>query len=101
MRPRGEVRQAIANAIEHLGHAATWKDLVPCVPDINPACPSELRLVRKTVENMAAAGELERAGRVRVPGSAKPMTAYKPRGTGWVTQGHTLLDGVVRGWRVA
>lgn len=104
MRPRSEVREAIAAAAQSIaeaGRSVTWRDLVPCVPGINPASPAEVRLVRRTVENMARSGELERVGRVPVPGSAKPMTGYKPRSSGWVTQGHTLLDGVVRGWRVA
>lgn len=101
MRPRSEVRQALAAAVVDLGRPATWRDLVPHVPGINPASPAEVRLVRKTVENMAAAGELQLVDRVRVPGASKPMNAYRPRTSGWVTQGHSLLDGVMRGWRVA
>lgn len=104
MRPRGEVREAVAGALQSIATASdgvTWRDLLPCVPGINPACPAEVRLVRKAVENMAAAGEIERIGHRRVPGSAKPMTAYRPRGANWVTQGTSMLDGVIRGWRVA
>jgi hypothetical protein len=104
MRPRGEVREAIARAADALatsGTPPTWRDLLSHVPGINPASPGEQRLVRKTVENMALAGELERAGKVRVQGVSRPMTSYRPRQTGWVRQGVSSLDNVMRGWRVA
>jgi hypothetical protein len=105
MRPRGEVREAIARATDalatHQGMPPTWRDLLSHVPGINPASPGEQRLVRKTVENMALAGELERAGKVRVQGVSRPMTTYRPRkAAGWARQGVSSLDNVMRDWRV-
>lgn len=109
MRPRGEVREAVVAAMSALGEQqalpATWRDLLPHVaahvPGLSPASPADVRMVRKTVENMAFAGEIERQGSKKVQGVARPMTAYKPRSKGWVRQGTTMLDGVMRGWRIA
>jgi hypothetical protein len=103
MRPRGEVRSAIAEATQQLAQQQvlpTWRDLVAMVPGISSTSPADLRLVRKTVENMALAGELERAGNRHVQGVARPMTTYRPRSNSWV-HGTAQLDGVVRGWRTA
>lgn len=102
MRPRGEVREAIARAAQSLaeqGTPPTWRELVGHVKGMSPASPADVRLVRKTVENMAQAGELVRAGERRVQGVARPMTQWKPRGASWVHQGAPMLDGIVRGWR--
>lgn len=38
--------------------------------------PGELRLVRRTVENMVRAGELARVGEVAVSGSRRPMVLF-------------------------
>jgi len=38
--------------------------------------PGELRLIRRTVENMARSGELAHLGQVRVDGSRRPMSLY-------------------------
>jgi len=103
MRPRGEVRAAIAQATQQLAEqklTPTWRDLVSLVPGVSASSPADLRLVRKTVENMATAGELERAGNRRVQGVARPMTTYRPRTNSWV-HGTAQLDGVMRGWRTA
>lgn len=105
MRPRGEVRDAIAQAtlsLHEQGATPTWRDLVQHVPGLSSASPADVRLVRKTVENMALAGELERVGTVRVQGVCRPMTRYRPRQTaGWVRNAASALDNVIRGWRVA
>lgn len=63
------------------GAAPTWRDLAADLHGqgvINAGAPSELLMVRRTVENMARRGELRAAQPVRVPGSRRPMT-------GWVT----------------
>jgi len=43
---------------------------------------SELVMIRRTVENMARAGELVHCGHVRQPRSCRPMTAYRLRRAG-------------------
>lgn len=104
MRPPGEIREALRQVLPALAGesgALTWRDLVPHVPGVNPASPADVRLVKKTVENMAQAGELERTGQVRVNGACRPMVTYRPRSAGgWVTQGTQMLEGVLRGWRI-
>lgn len=92
MRPRGEVRIAIATAATDLARevgGGTWKDMA------QRACVG-LGAAQKTVKNMVMAGELEKCGQVRVEGSRRPMCRYAPR-HGWVTDGLSL-EGVLRSW---
>ncbi len=107
MRPAGEIREALRGCFPERGQGvATWYDALNALGArqlVNPAAPGERKLVRKTVENMVQAGELQKAEPVRVPGSRRPMTGYA---RGWVTnwgagssQGGTELGLVVAGWR--
>ena len=55
-----------------------WRATISLLP-FNVVTPAESRLVRKTVENMVRAGELEARGFVRVSGSNRPMAIYTQR----------------------
>lgn len=71
-RPRGEVRQALANAAHVVGpDGATWRALA------QRACVG-FEVARATVENMVAAGELIAVGQAREPGVSRPMNRYVP-----------------------
>ena len=92
--PRGEIRQVLGGAFERLaqqqGHA-TWRDVAAA------ACVG-FAAAKHTTKNMVKAGELEPVAHVRVPGSKRPMVAYRPRkATGWVAGGVGLND-VMRAW---
>lgn len=81
MRPAGEIRQALRDAVRELHGvqgSASLLDLAPRVPRLNPAAPSEMELVRRTLVNMADAGELQRVGKHKPPGSARWFTLYEP-----------------------
>jgi hypothetical protein len=67
MRPQGEIRTALRSAFAERG-PSTWAEVLPALP-VNVAAPSEVRMVRRTVENMVQAGELVRAGHHKVAGS--------------------------------
>jgi hypothetical protein len=67
MRPRGEVRLALAQAVEAApAPGATWRELAA------QACVG-LDSARRTVGNMVAAGELIVVGHKRVPHARRPM----------------------------
>ena len=92
MRPRGEIRQALAGAAQALTQqqgGATWRELAA------HACVG-YAAARKTVSNMALAGELVPGGVVRVAHACRPMVRYRVRG-GWVAAGMSL-DAVVSTW---
>lgn len=80
MRPAGEIRQALRACFPAQGQGvATWHDALRALASlgvVNPAAPSEARLVRRTVENMRAAGELRPGPAVAVPGVRRPMRGY-------------------------
>jgi hypothetical protein len=72
MRPRGEVREKLAEAARALAaerNAVTWRELA------EHACVG-YDLARRTVVNMARAGELERVG--TVPTGRRPEVTYAP-----------------------
>lgn len=88
MRPAGEIRQALQACYpEKPGQQPlTWRHALEQLGRlglVNPAAPSEARLVRRTVENMRRAGELAPVAQVKVQGSRRPMVAYAR--TSWVT----------------
>jgi response regulator of citrate/malate metabolism len=96
MRPRGEIRQALATAAEQLvqeREAFTWRELAE-VAQVGQAA------ARRTVENMAAWGELQRLPDTkRVPGVCRPLRLYTTsRRDSWVAQGADLAN-VFNGWR--
>lgn len=84
-RARGELRQLLCRVFGAAPEAMTWRaaaaELVAAghLPSVGA---SELLMIRRTVENMARAGELVPCGHVRQPGSCRPMTAYQFRPVG-------------------
>lgn len=66
-RPRGEIRNALVQAFERL-EEATIREVAPAA-GINPASPSEYRMVVRTVSSMVQCGELMRCGRFKPAGS--------------------------------
>ncbi len=79
MRPAGEVRQALRAWCPVPGAPGTWRDAAAWLARERGAAlaPAELRLVRRTLENMVRAGELAPvAERVCVPGVRRRLQAY-------------------------
>jgi hypothetical protein len=100
-RPRSHLVQALREIVLARGDAgATWRDLAQALAGrglINVAARAEVRLVRKTAENMAARGELQRLGQVQVPGSRRPMVAWVAGVQGPMQHELALAD-VMRCW---
>jgi hypothetical protein len=79
MRPRGEIRSALFEAAERLAQVVdgvavdgpTWRDLAE-------AAQVGYDDARRTVENMARAGELVRIGSAKAPDSPHWMGVYVP-----------------------
>lgn len=98
MRPRGDVRQALARAAEMLHverGAVTHRDLAERA-QVGYEC------ARRTVDNMAEAGELRRVGHAKTAGG-KWMTLFEP-GERWCAGSLSAsgdLFAVVVGWRTA
>ena len=101
-RPRGEIRTALAGAAQalHAEHGpATWRDMAV-------AAQVGFDAARRTVQNMARAGELRRVDTVPVLGARRPMVRYAP-GHNWVTNWAgsgsnnapaRSIDSVLQGW---
>lgn len=75
MRPRGEVRLALGEAVwkvarEHT-EGGTYRDIAP------RACVG-FAIAKRTLKDMVRAGELVITGTARVPGSARPANRYAP-----------------------
>ena len=78
--PNGVIRGPLLKAFEELA-PCTWRDVVPAAP-INPACPAEVMLVRRTVENMVRAGDLVSVGFTKAEGSRVWQALYEPASQG-------------------
>ena len=74
MRPRGEIRELLFAGFCERQAAATWREVLP-VTGVDVRSPAEVTLVRRTVENMVRAGELQRADE---PGERARMARYRP-----------------------
>lgn len=84
MRPRGSIRRAVAEHMAAAKNGATWRDLAQQLEAsglINTRAPSELELVRRAVENMKRAGEIEPIGEVRGRWTRRPLKLYGARKT--------------------
>lgn len=103
MRPKGDIRQAVESCIplSGQGDAVTWRDVAAQLHSrrlVDCNAPSEVRIVRRTVENMATAGEVLRVGKRAVPGARRQMTTYA-RQSSWATAPFgNDLGGVMRSW---
>lgn len=104
MRPAGEIRAALLQAFA--AGPATWLAVVPACP-VNPAALAEVRLVRKTVENMAQAGVLRPCGSEKRAGERVWRTVYElvpsmvaaaPAELAVLNERLNLLAGVMRAW---
>lgn len=69
MRPRGEVRMALAGAAARFESGATWRELA------RSACVG-WDAARETVRSMARGGELVVIGQHAAPHSRRPMQLY-------------------------
>lgn len=69
MRPRGELRQAIASEMRALSRPITNRDLARVL-----GCPEQQ--VQRTTDNMQRAGELRSVGAQPVLGSRRPLRLY-------------------------
>jgi hypothetical protein len=98
MRPRGEIRQALAQAATELARdrdGATWRDLA------ERACVGYL-VARRTVENMARAGELQLVGHEKRAHSRRWVALYAPQQHANFATAATAVEGlagVIRSWR--
>lgn len=73
MRPRGEIRQAIAQAAVKLLQEClevTYRDLAA-------AAKVGFAAARNAIKNMVREGELEPAGSIQVPGVKRPLNTYR------------------------
>lgn len=75
-RSRSEIRVGLRAVFEQRGHA-TWREVLPAVPGVNPRSPGEVLLVRRTVENMVRTGELVKVGSSREAGSRIYRALYE------------------------
>ncbi len=71
MRPKGEVRLAIAMAAAQCPDGATWRELAAM------ACVGWLP-ARYAIKDMTRAGELVVVSTRRQPGAARPLNVYAP-----------------------
>ena len=88
MRPRSEFRTLLANVFERQAPCG-WRDAVPHAP-VDLRSSAEVRLVRKTVENMVMAGELVAVGQAKAAGSRAWHTLYEP--AAWQTENEPGVD---------
>ncbi|WP_428421939.1 hypothetical protein [Methylibium sp.] len=94
MRPRGEIRRALGDAAwqvarEH-AEGCTWRELA------QRACVG-FDVARRTVENMARAGELMVSGTVAASGRGRPANRYVPAHSQARSTGPEL-NAVMRSW---
>lgn len=102
MRPPGEIRRLTLGALaelarehrEHERRGATWRDAVQrLVPQgVAPTA------VRHTLKNLARSGAIRPVGKVTVPDSARPLTAWEPSPRQAAADPVQALAGVTRGW---
>lgn len=103
MRPRGEIRMLLRAGFAERG-ACTWREMLPCA-QVDTRSPAEVRLVRKTVENMVAAGELVKVGVSREAGARVWQAMYEaapppdaPAAEGGAGAALDALQSITRGW---
>jgi hypothetical protein len=114
VRPRGEIREALAGAFRELSSSAdagafcgaiahqavlddvsfgaTWRDAAVLAQ-------VGFEAARRTVSNMHRAGELVKVGTVRLPHGNRPMVRYAPaEGAGDYTDATVELSNAINGW---
>ena len=81
-RRSGALSDAVWETLSESAQPMTWRTVAMRLAErrvINPAAPSEARLVRSTISRLASAGRLDRVGRAAVPGVNRGMTLFKAR----------------------
>jgi hypothetical protein len=100
MRPRGEIREALCSVFAEQ-QPCGWRDVLPYA-GIDARSPSEVMLVRRTVENMVRAHELVPVGLQKAPGSRVWHQLYELQDIEGqetaVDLGFEALQGAVRSW---
>lgn len=94
MRPRGEIRAALALAVDAMPapeQGATWRDLAQL------ACVG-LAAARRTVDNMVTAGELIVVGHRRTPHACRPMRLLAKPGASAVARESSAFEELARCW---
>lgn len=86
-RPIGEVRLALAAAVSERG-GGTWRELA------THACVG-FDVAKRTLFDMARAGEVGSSGTVAVPGTCRPMVRFVPL---QASEAPVALEAVLRGW---
>lgn len=89
MRPRGEIRSVLAGALAELpADGFTWRHAA-----VHTGVG--FAAARVTLENMARAGEVARAGTMPAPGVGRPMVRYRPLQP---EGGRARLEQALRSW---
>ena len=94
MRPRGEIRAALALAVDALpstAPSATWRDLAQL------ACVG-FDAARRTVDNMVTAGELIVVGHRRTPHACRPMRLLARPGACAAAREPSAFEELARCW---
>lgn len=101
-RPAGAIRTAIAQTFaSQAGASFTCRDIVAALQAqglVHAGSRSERAIVRRTVGNMLAAGELVTAGQRPVVGSKRPMVLYALALHQVQTGGGAMLADLMRSW---
>lgn len=102
-RPVGEIRLALQAAARGLvsdgvGHLTADGRMGVTWLQVAQRAQVGRTLGRRTVFNMASAGEFQRVGTVSVPGVCRPMTLFAPQQTSATSSSERSLDAVLRTW---
>lgn len=114
MRPRGEIREALAGAFRELSFTADAGGLCGAIAHqgvVNDLCVGAtwrdvavkaqvgFDAARQTVRDMHRAGELVKVGTVRVPHANRPMVRYAPAAdAGAYTDATVELSNAINCW---
>lgn len=107
MRPACEIREALRGAAERLvQQCGTQAHTGLTYLDLAPAAGVGFEAARRTVWNMARAGELMPVGTKAVPGIKRPLTAFvpvaaQPRAKRRITDPSQALASAMRGFVAA
>ena len=100
-RPRLATRTALVVAFAERcrlsGGGIGWREVLPDA-GINPASPSEVMLVRRTVQNMVQARELVKVGQLKPPGSRVYLALYAPAAHAEPERPGGELQAAMSGW---
>lgn len=78
MRPRGEIRAALAAAAERLLAQPGLQAVGLTYVDLAQAACVGFKAAQRTLDNMSRAGEFVRVGSRPVPGAKRPVSTYVP-----------------------